>query len=463
MPEPAAVGGEVGAIRAGTWPVASPRKLMWIGVAAVAFAFALVLLPGPRRAPVEVAAAAALALVVVGLAALSRSAPLAARLGMPLVYVAFVAVLVDSGGGTSSGWGGLLLLPLLWLAVSGSRRELLLGFVAVLAARVIPVLVVGAPEYPSSSWRTALVLAAVAAIACFTIQRLVGDARVRTAELLSRASELEQATHKLAAQNEDLRELDRLKDEFVALVSHELRTPLTSITGYLEMLVEDERDALSPSQQRFVATASRNAQRLTTLVNDLLFLVQLDSGRIDLNRVETDLNELLLEAAEAATPAATGKQIELRLRADQLEPTVCDRTRIAQLIDNLVTNAIKFTPNGGRVEITAKQEADTIAISVSDTGIGIPADELALLFDRFYRASTATKNMIPGTGLGLTISRAIAEAHNGRITVQSTPARGTTFQLLLPAKRPALARRSTGSSRNHALVGRSEQHKTSRA
>jgi signal transduction histidine kinase len=146
---------------------------------------------------------------------------------------------------------------------------------------------------------------------------------------------------------------------------------------------------------------------------------------------------VLAEAAEAATPAANSKEIELRLAADQLAPAVCDRTRIAQLVDNLVANAIKFTPKAGRVEIRAQQDGDAIALSVSDSGIGIPAGELPMLFERFFRASNAIANAIPGTGLGLAISQAIARAHHGTITVESTPARGTTFRLLLPAGNPA--------------------------
>jgi signal transduction histidine kinase len=404
-----------------------------VAASAVAFTFALVLLPGPRRDLREVAVAAALAIVVVGLSGLWRSAPTVARLGAPVGYVAVVAVLVDSAGGTSSGFGGLLLLPVLWLAIVGSSRELVLGLVAVAFARVIPVIAVGAPRYPRAEWRTAIVLGAVATIACFTIQRLVSDARARTAELERRASELEHASRQVALQNEQLRELDQMKDEFVALVSHELRTPLTSIVGYLTMVVEDDVDTLTPTQKRFLATISRNVERLTALVNDLLFLVRLDSGRLELNLAEADIGQVLAEAVEAAKPAANRKQVELRLETDQVSQSVCDRARIVQLVDNLVSNAVKFTPKGGCVSISAAHVDDEIAVSVSDTGIGIPADELPRLFERFFRASSATTHALPGTGLGLAISQAIAEAHNSTITVQSTLARGTTFRLLLPA------------------------------
>jgi signal transduction histidine kinase len=407
------------------------RRVVLFAASAVAFAFALVLLPGPQRDFGEIGIAAGLAIAVVGMSALWQSVPALARIGVPLAYVAVVAVLIDGGGGTGSGLGGLFLLPLLWLAIVGSRGELLLGLAAVGIARALPVKVIGAPEYPSSEWRSAIVLGAVAAIACVTIQQLVREARVRAVELLDRAAELEEAARQLADQNNQLRELDHAKDEFVALVSHELRTPLTSIIGYLEMVLEQDAEPLTTGQRQFLSTVSRNVERLATLVNELLFLVQADAGRLQLTLAEADINQLLTEATEAAQPAANAKQIELTLEAGLLAPAVCDRGRIAQLVDNLVSNAVKFTPQGGRVEVKAAQDGSAIALSVSDTGIGIPADELPRLFGRFFRASSATTNAIPGTGLGLAISQAIAEAHNSTITVQSTLAQGTTFRLRL--------------------------------
>jgi signal transduction histidine kinase len=407
------------------------RRVVLLAASAVAFAFALVLLPGPHRDMTEIGIAAVLAIAVVGLATLWRSLPAVARIGVPLAFIAVNAVLVDGSGGTSSGFGGLFLLPLLWFAVFGSRAELLLGLVAVFSARALPVKLIGAPEYPASEWRFAIVLGAVAAIACITIQQLVRDARLRATELLRRAAELEEAAQQLADQNKQLRELDHLKDDFVAVVSHELRTPLTSIAGYLEMVLEENAEPLAPDQRQFLTTVSRNVERLTTVVNELLFLVQVDAGRLELSLAEADINELLAEATEAAQPAANAKQIELTLEAGRLAPAVCDRARIAQLIDNLVSNAVKFTPEGGRVEVRAAQDGTAIALSVSDSGIGIPAEELPRLFGRFFRASSAITNAIPGTGLGLAISQAIAEAHNSTITVQSTPAKGTTFRVLL--------------------------------
>ena len=424
------------AAASGPEPEAPARGgIVLVVASAVAFAFVLLLLPASRRDPHELAIAAALAVAVFGLSVLWRSAPALVRLGVPLGYIAVVALLVDGGGGNSSGFAGLFLLPVIWLVA---------GLVAVGIARMVPLVAVGAPDYPSSGWRGAIVFGAVVVFACVTIQRLVGDARVRVAEMRSRGENLEDASRQLADQNEHLRDLDRMKDDLVALVSHELRTPLTSIIGYLELVVDDGMETLTPSQQTYLATVSRNVERLTTLVNDLLFLVKADSGGLQLDLAEANINQLLVEAAEAARPTADRKQIDLDLETDQLAPIVCDRARIAQLVDNLLANAIKFTPEGGQVQLRAAQLDNAIDISVTDTGIGIPADELPQLFSRFFRASNAAGSSIPGTGLGLAISQAIAEAHNSVITVQSTAGQGTTFRLRLPA-------RSDGRDRSYEL------------
>jgi signal transduction histidine kinase len=218
------------------------------------------------------------------------------------------------------------------------------------------------------------------------------------------------------------------------------------------MVVDEGLETLTPSQKTFLATVSRNVERLTTLVNDLLFLVTVDSGGLELDLAEADINRLLVEAAEAARPAADRKQIEFNLEADRLTPVVCDRARIAQLVDNLVANAIKFTPEGGQVAIRAAQIDNAIDISVIDTGIGIPTEELPRLFGRFFRASNAAASSISGTGLGLAISQAIAEAHSSVITVQSTATQGTTFRLLLPT-------RTGAHEAPHELNGQGVSHK----
>nr|MDQ3824080.1 PAS domain-containing protein [Actinomycetota bacterium] len=242
---------------------------------------------------------------------------------------------------------------------------------------------------------------------------------------------LEQALERERGANEHLRELDRLKDEFIALVSHELRTPLTSIRGYLEFLLEDS-DGLAPEQARFLAVVDRNAERLQHLVNDLLFVAQVDAGRLAIQQTDVDLAELAAEAVEAARVLASGKDIELVLDGGPVDGLVGDRARLAQLLDNFISNAIKFTPERGVVTVRTWTDGEEAFVSIGDSGIGIPEDEQARLFERFYRASSATEQAIPGTGLGLAIAKAIVDAHGGTIHVESAVGRGTTFTVALP-------------------------------
>ncbi len=239
-----------------------------------------------------------------------------------------------------------------------------------------------------------------------------------------------EAELELERQNLQLRELDRMKDEFVALVSHELRTPLTSIRGYLELIGEDAN--LTEEQTGFLETIDRNAQRLQRVVGDLLFVAQVEAGKLSLEDGDVDLNTVVDEAVQAAQPSADAKSIVLLIELDELPEVRGDRARLAQVLDNFVSNAIKFTPPGGRVTVATRLMPGEVEIVVSDTGMGIPEDELPLLFQRFFRAERATSGAIPGTGLGLAIAKAIVAGHGGRIRVESEVGTGTTFRVILP-------------------------------
>ena len=245
--------------------------------------------------------------------------------------------------------------------------------------------------------------------------------------------ELDRLLSRERAQNEKLRELDRLKDEFVALVSHELRTPLTSIRGYLELVLDGQAGELTEDQAQFLGVVERNAERLQRLVGDLLFIAQVDAGRLALEFDRFDAATVAAEAVEAAEPVAADKEIELVLTGDETAELVGDRARLGQLLDNLVSNALKFTPQGGRVEVSVASVEGNVSLAVSDTGMGIPADEQERLFQRFFRTAAATSQAIPGTGLGLAISKAIVDAHDGSIELDSGEGRGTTFRISLPS------------------------------
>ena len=245
-------------------------------------------------------------------------------------------------------------------------------------------------------------------------------------------TETEAARRALVEQNKRLRELDRLKDEFLSLVSHELRTPLTSIRGYLDLVLDDEAGELNPEQRRFLLAVERNSGRLLRLVGDLLFVAQADAGRLMLDQGKVDLVALAAECVEGAMPAAAEKSIELVLATEPVPTLVGDRGRLAQVLDNLVSNALKFTPEGGGVEVSTKLNGEHVSVEVADTGIGIPVADQPRLFERFFRSSVANERAIPGTGLGLAIVQAIVEAHNGEIRIDSTVGRGTTFRVDLP-------------------------------
>jgi signal transduction histidine kinase len=249
--------------------------------------------------------------------------------------------------------------------------------------------------------------------------------------------ETEEARLLLAGQNERLRELDGLKDEFVSLVSHELRTPLTSIRGYLELVLDGPAGSLTEEQNRFLRVVERNADRLLGLVGDLLFVAQVDAGRLPVEFSDLDLALVAAECVDGVRPTAEAKGLELIVDAPPLAAKG-DRGRLDQLLGNLISNAVKFTPEGGRVTVRVSAHDESAVIEVSDNGIGVPKAELDELFTRFFRSSTATENAIPGTGLGLVIAKAIAEAHGGQITVESREGVGTTFKVTLPLE-PALA------------------------
>jgi signal transduction histidine kinase len=228
-------------------------------------------------------------------------------------------------------------------------------------------------------------------------------------------------------------EVARLKDEFVGLISHELRTPLSSILGYLELMRDDIDAPLSGEQLNYLSVAERNAHRLLRLVGDLLFTAQVSSGMFPLDISLVTLNDVVAGATVSAMPAASTSGVELILVPPARAIAVRgDAVRLGQACDNLISNAIKFTPRGGTVTVALGISADKAVITVRDTGMGIPAAELDQLYARFFRASTATRNAVPGVGLGLTITKAIVTAHGGALDVESEEGFGTVFSLSLP-------------------------------
>lgn len=227
-------------------------------------------------------------------------------------------------------------------------------------------------------------------------------------------------------------ELIRMRDEFVAVVSHELRTPLTSIIGYVELLMDEEAGALTDEQRAYLEIVQRSTARLVELVGDLLLVAEAERGPLALDLGHIDLVEIAAHAVAAARPAADARGVALVFDAGEVGPVAGDATRLAQMVDNLISNAIKFTPEGGSVTVRAGRHGSDAVFEVQDTGLGIAEADRERLFDPFFRSRDANARAVPGTGLGLTITKAIVDAHSGTIEVETAPGGGTAFRVSLP-------------------------------
>jgi PAS domain S-box-containing protein len=228
-----------------------------------------------------------------------------------------------------------------------------------------------------------------------------------------------------------LKELDRLKSDFIHTVSHDLRSPLTAILGYAELV--ERTGPLTPNQQEFLRRLQGSIQHITTLVNELLDLGRLDAG-FDTRREIVQLENILKYSLDIYENQVRKKNIKLLVDiASDLKPLRANPIRIRQMLDNLIGNAIKYTPTDGRVHISMSMQVDQIIIKVEDTGLGIPPEEQGRVFEKFYRATNAVKGA-EGSGLGLAIVKSIVESHQGRVWVESVVGKGSTFIVLLPSQ-----------------------------
>jgi len=229
-------------------------------------------------------------------------------------------------------------------------------------------------------------------------------------------------------------EAERAKRDFVSMVGHELRTPLTLIRASIDLLHEPDAGSLNATQKRIVEVLQGNVARLMTLITDLLDMSALDSGRMEIEPELIDLRNVVGESAEAARPSADAKGITISTQLPS-EPTTAwaDASRIAQVLANLLSNAVKYTPGGGHVTLRVAEDVDGVRVEVSDTGIGVAAEDLERVFEKFFRTA-AGRRATGGTGLGLAIARSIVERHGGRIWCESA-GNGSTFTFVLPARR----------------------------
>src|SRR5256712_1637466 len=229
--------------------------------------------------------------------------------------------------------------------------------------------------------------------------------------------------------NATLEKLDRTKTEFLSIVSHEFRTALTGIQGFSELI----RDGgLEPDEVRaYGGYIFNDADRVNRLIGDMLDLDRMESGRMSIRLTDVDINDVLMEAISRAAPSAVS--VEFKSDLDPRLPVVTgDRDRLVQVVSNLVNNAVKYSPEGGTVTLSSRVEGQFALVSITDTGIGIPQDEIGHVFERFRRVRSGAAQSIPGTGLGLTIVKQIVEMHGGKIWVESAVGHGSSFHFTIP-------------------------------
>jgi PAS domain S-box-containing protein len=268
--------------------------------------------------------------------------------------------------------------------------------------------------------RAAAVVGLFAAEAAVAIER---------ADSLARLDDL---NGRLARQIEALRLSDQMKSDFVSSVSHELRTPLASILGYLEILSTGEVGDLTELQREFLGIVDTNAHRLLALIDELLTLAGLESGKLSMRFETIDLGELVLDAVQGERPALSERRQEIDVQMpDARVEVMADIDRLGQVVGNLLANAVKFTPEGGRISVRLTESDGMAELVVEDSGIGISEDDLGRMFERFFRAASATEQAIPGTGLGLAISKGIVDAHGGALGVESELGSGSAFTVRL--------------------------------
>ena len=253
------------------------------------------------------------------------------------------------------------------------------------------------------------------------------------AGLLSRTIvDLETSNERLDRMNRELQQLDKVKSDLLANVSHELRTPLTAISGYSEALHAGLLGPLQPAQQNAMAVALRNVARLRGMIDQLLSFSRIESGRLEVDLRAFDLEPAARLVVEAVG-AALGRGHQLVFAApEELPEAYGDPGKISQVLENLLTNAVKFSPPGSRVELSLRQAGQGLEVAVRDQGIGIAAEAQAKIFDRFYQVDASSKRQYGGMGLGLAIVKEILDLHHSRIEVESRPGEGATFRFILP-------------------------------
>jgi signal transduction histidine kinase len=246
-----------------------------------------------------------------------------------------------------------------------------------------------------------------------------------------------QAEDALKRANEELKNIDQMKSDFLSTISHELRTPLTAIKNSAQILLSGRTGEINDNQRNFLEVVERNITRLSGTVNDLLDLSKVEAGKMEFNFVEADLKPIVEHVASTFEPQADTSSVILTVECQEGLPAVyADAVRIEQVLCNLLSNAFKFTPEGGRVSVSCKALEEAVEVSVSDTGKGISKEDQEKIFDRFYQTGDTLTRTSEGTGLGLAITNMLVEAHNGKISLESEIGEGSRFSFTLPLYSP---------------------------
>jgi len=256
-----------------------------------------------------------------------------------------------------------------------------------------------------------------------------------TVQNASLYTNLQETSKELAVANEKLKELDKLKDEFVSVASHELRTPMTAIKSYLWMALNKKKKDLSPDLARYLDRSYISVERLISMVNDMLNISRIEGGRVALRLSEVDIVELAHEVIEELTPKANEKGLELVVEDRQMPKVLCDKDKIHEVYLNLAGNSLKFTPAGGKITISFEQKSPYLFVTVADTGRGIAQEDIGRLFTKFGRLENSYVAVAEsgGTGLGLYITKSLVEFHKGIISVASEGlGYGAQFTFSLP-------------------------------
>ena len=378
-------------------------------------------------------------------------APPLAELGLMALFLAITAVVSSAVGYGAYRFGWLTLSPTVrWTLLAGYVLSSLLTFFNVwFSARMMfasehdvllsIVLLVFASGMAMvlGYFLSTTVTERIHALKAVAERLADGDlrARVRVSgndEVASLAESFNQMSAQLQAANERQAQTERMRSDLIAWVSHDLQTPLASIRAILEALADgvvEEPEVV----KRYLLTAQRDVRSLSMLIDDLFQMAQLDTGGFPLDLEDSSLKDLISDTLESFTELAARQNVVISGYADvDIDPVRMDLMRIGRVLNNLLSNALQYTPPGGRIEVRAKRVGHGVEVSVSDTGHGIQANDLSKIFERFYRGEKSRNRATGGSGLGLAISRSIVRAHGGNITVESAPGQGSRFVFTLP-------------------------------